>query len=66
MMMNPVTIIFFLYIGALGLARIGQRTVLAEILVGKVMTRVWLTGLVLFWVLRNLPWEPFSLLAPGT
>lgn len=63
--MNPVTLAFLLYLGVLGSAIVLKRDDVAERLTGQASARLWLVGLLAFWILRNLPWMPFDRLAPG-
>lgn len=64
--MNPL-IMLMLPAGPLLIAHSqGWRpSLLAPLMNVLVQPRVWLIVLPLYWIARNLPWFPFTLLAPG-
>ncbi|MEO5628158.1 MAG: DUF2752 domain-containing protein, partial [Thermomonas sp.] len=64
--MNPLLVIAmpllaWMALNAAGATMPGRRLLLPW--AGK--PRFWLVVLVVYWILRNLPWMPFAWLAPG-
>lgn len=64
--MNPLLVIVLPVLAVLVLNTATARAKLPG-LPGRLIAdpRVWLWLLVSYWILRNLPWPPFSWLAPG-
>lgn len=64
--MNPLLVLSLPVLGVLVLNTASIRVKLPGFLERLIVDpRFWLWLLVSYWVLRNLPWPPFSWLAPG-
>lgn len=66
--MNPLTVVLVAALPLLWMWLAGWRPAALQRLVAVLPRRpvVWITALSAFWVARNLPWPPFSWLAPGS
>ncbi len=64
--MNPLAMILFPLMPLMLLHTRGWQPVRLQPLMSIVMTpKLWLLLLPAYWIARNLPWWPFTLLAPG-
>lgn len=64
--MNPLLPLLGVLLPALLLQAVGKPLPLPRVLQqGLLSTKLWIGLIVGYWVLRNLPWWPFSWLAPG-
>ena len=64
--MNPLLVVSLPLLGILVLGTASIRVKLPGVVERLVADpRFWLWLLVAYWILRNLPWPPFSWLAPG-
>ena len=64
--MNPLAMAMLSLSPLLGAWKLGwQPKVLRPLIVTLAEPKFWLVLLPLYWIARNLPWWPFTLLAPG-
>ena len=64
--MNPLAMLVLPLMPLMLLHERGVRPALLQPLMSVVMTpKLWLILLPAYWIARNLPWWPFTLLAPG-
>ncbi|KWS04686.1 putative membrane protein [Lysobacter capsici AZ78] len=64
--MNALLPVAMLTLPLIVLHGLGYRLPLPQRVIATLVDgKLWLIGLGAFWVLRNLPWPPFSWLAPG-